>query len=419
MKVLHIATTPQGGAGIGMRRYHEALLSVGCDSRMLVAEGTGGPSGASVDTVRRRYARGWDRIARAAGISSPPEVSMAKRVAEADADATDTNYELFSLPYSSYPVEDHPWVVEADVVCLHFVAGFLDWPRFFRKVRKPVVVFLHDQQPYLGGFHYERDAERNPQLRALEDEVRRIKQSALGDQCVGVVANSAWNAEAARRSGFFQAGVPIETIYYPMDTTVFQPRPREAAKQAFGIDPAKQVIGFACENLDNDRKGFAQLLGALGFLPEQLQHDVVLLSFGREPSDSMRDRVKIPWLHLGSLSSPAAQVAAYSAIDTFVVPSKAEAFGLTAQEALACGCRVVATRVGGLLEALGEHGCYAESCDPSSIAEALNTALTANEKNPNAETWLENQFGEKVTGLQLEAFLSSVADGKKGPDFPR
>lgn len=420
MRAVHIASTLGGGAGAGMRRYHEALLSVGCDSRILIADGTGGSGGASsVATVHRRYARGWERLTRAVGIRTPPEVSMAKRVAEANATAPHAKYELFSLPFSSYPVEEHPWVAEADVLCLHFVAGFLDWPWFFRRVSKPVVIFLHDQQPYLGGFHYERDAEHNPQLRALEDEVRRIKQSALGDRCVGVVANSDWNAEAAQRSGFFGAGVPIKTIYYPLDTAVFQPRPREASKQAFGIDPAKRVIGFACENLDNDRKGFAELLGALEFLPEQLRHDAVLLSFGRDPSDSMRDNVKIPWLHLGTLSSSAAQVAAYSAIDTFVVPSQVEAFGLTAQEALACGCRVVATRVGGLPEALGEYGYYAESCDPRSIAEALNTALTANEKNPNAATWLEKQFGEKVTGLQLEAFLSSVADGKKGPDFPR
>jgi len=407
MKILHLGATVSGGAGIGMSRYHEALLSVGCDSRILVAEGSGALDSPNVAMVRRRYARGWERIARAAGIITLPEVSMARSVAAADAAAPYAKYELFSLPYSSYPVEDHPWVAEADVLCLHFVAGFLDWPRFFAKVRKPVVVFLHDQQPYLGGFHYERDAERNPQLRALEDEVRRIKQSALGDQCVGVVANSAWNAAAARRSGFFKSEVPIETIYYPLDTAVFQPRPREAAKQVFGIDLPKRVIGFACENLGNDRKGFSELLAALELLPEQLQHDVVLLSFGREPSACIRERVRIPWLHLGSLSLPAAQVAAYSAIDTFVVPSKAEAFGLTAQEALACGCCVVATRVGGLPEALGEFGIYAETADPSAIAVALGLALAGEASSENAGKCVGENFALEKIARELRGFLES------------
>jgi glycosyltransferase involved in cell wall biosynthesis len=414
MRAVHIASTLGGGAGTGMRRYHEALLSAGADSRIVIADGTGGPGGASVAIVRRRYARGWERLVRATGISTPPEVSMARSVAAADAAAPHAKYELFSPPYSSYPVEDHPWVAEADVLCLHFVAGFLDWPRFFAKVRKPVVVFLHDQQPYLGGFHYERDAERNPQLRDLENEVRHIKQSALGDRCIGVVANSAWNAKAARRSGFFKSEVPIEAIYYPLDTALFQPRPREAAKQVFGIDPAKRVIGFACENLDNARKGFAELIAALELLPEQLQHDVVLLSFGREPSDSMRGHVKIPWLHLGTVSSSATQVAAYSAIDTFAVPSQAEAFGLTAQEALACGCRVVATRAGGLPEALGEHGYYAETSDPAVIAVALGLALAEKPRGENPGKWVAETFPPERIGRELRGFLQNVGRQSRG-----
>ena len=46
------------------------------------------------------------------------------------------------------------------------------------------------------------------------------------------------------------------------------------------------------------------------------------------------------------------KVAAYSAMDVFVIPSRAEAFGQTALEAIACGTRVLGTNVGGIPEAI-------------------------------------------------------------------
>lgn len=408
MKVVHLATTLHGGAGTGLRRYHETLLPEGVDSRILVAAGGDAPKGPHVAMVRRRYARGWERLARAAGFARPPEVVLERRVAEANVKVPGADYELFSLPYSPYPVEEHAWIEEADVVCLHFVSGFVDWPRFFARVNKPVVMFLHDQQPYLGGFHYERDREMNPQLKDLDDEVRAIKKAAIGSHCVGVVANSDWNAQAARHSGFFAESVPIERIYYPLDRGVFNQRPREAAKLAFGMDPAQKVIGFACADLDNDRKGFTELVAALERLPEDVRREAVLLSFGRDPAPAIRDRVNIPWIHLGPLDSPAAQVAAYSAMDVFVVPSKAEAFGLTAQEALACGCRVVATRTGGLPEALGELGVYAEISDPESISRAIESALSSGPYFGNSRSWMAATCSPEKMGRELADFLKNV-----------
>jgi len=137
LKILHIATTLQGGAGIGARRYHEALLRAGVDSRFLVADLDGVPESPNIAKVKRRYPRGWERLVRGTGLFPAAETRMARRVAEADKVATQASYELFSLPFSSYPVEEHPWIREADEIHIHWVAGFLDWPRFFRRGEPP------------------------------------------------------------------------------------------------------------------------------------------------------------------------------------------------------------------------------------------------------------------------------------------
>jgi glycosyltransferase involved in cell wall biosynthesis len=60
-----------------------------------------------------------------------------------------------------------------------------------------------------------------------------------------------------------------------------------------------------------------------------------------------------------------------------VVPSRVEPFGIVALEGIACGCRVVAARVGGLPEAVGACGALFESGDAEGLRRALEQALRA------------------------------------------
>ncbi len=379
MLIVHVATALSGGAGIGMLRYHEAVLSAGVESRIIVGRGATGAD-TRVALARTRPASVLRRMSRRAGIQLDPAMRVRAEVARLDSAAhRQPSYELFSPPYSECTPEAHPWMADADVLNLHWVAGTVDWPRFFRRVQKPAVITLHDQQPYLGGFHYARDADNNPWLMELDARVRTIKQSALGDHRCAVIGNSQWNTHEAKASGFFPAGTPFHTIYYPLDTTVYAPRPKDAARAAFGIEPGRTVIGFACENLDNPRKGLDVLLGALQMLPASLAAQTSLLSFGREPTRQFRERMTMPWLHLGYLESDAAKAAVYSAMDVFAVPSRAEAFGLTAIEALACGTSVIGSDTGGLPEALfnGEAGILFETGNPQAMAGSLVSLLEA------------------------------------------
>lgn len=67
----------------------------------------------------------------------------------------------------------------------------------------------------------------------------------------------------------------------------------------------------------------------------------------------------------------------FSAADVTVVPSFYESFGLVAAEALACGCPVVASRVGGLAEVVqhGRDGLHIPPRDPDALADALSWLL--------------------------------------------
>ncbi|MBS9385293.1 MAG: glycosyltransferase [Dolichospermum sp. BR01] len=371
MKVIHIGNSAFGGAGIGMMRYHDSLLKNSVDSRVLVTDRS---TSNNITTTLSRQTRSLaKRLSSRLGFLSIDE-KMYKRIDQLDQQFKDkAQYELFSTPFSDYCPEQHPWIQEADIVNIHWVAGVLDWQRFFKAVNKPIVFTLHDQQHYLGGFHYSLDANNNIHLDQIDAEVLSIKKLALGDRKVAVIANSQWNAQEARKSGFFSPETPIETIYYPLDTNIFQPRPKSAAKQTFGIDPSRKVIGFACENLNNYRKGFSDLVEAISLLPDSIRENTTLVSFGRDPDIAIRNKIAMPWVHLGFLNSETLKVAAYSAMNIFVIPSRAEAFGQTALEAIACGTTVLGANVGGIPEAicLNKNSKLYESGNTKELASFL------------------------------------------------
>ncbi len=67
--------------------------------------------------------------------------------------------------------------------------------------------------------------------------------------------------------------------------------------------------------------------------------------------------------------------ALYAGADAFLYPSLAEGFGFPPLEAAACGTPVVASRAGGLLEALGEGALWVDPMSPAEIARATGEIL--------------------------------------------
>lgn len=419
LQALHIAATTAGGAGIGLMRYHQALLAAETESHVLLPEAACRESQLPADAKSSfdwRPAPRWKRaLARLGPAFAPSAMRFQHRLEEVCARFPQSRYELFSLPFSGFRPEDHPRTQAADVVVLHWVAGVVDWPRFFSRLRKPTVIVLHDQNPYLGGFHYQWDADRNPGFAALEADLTRVKADSLRGHRIQVVANSDWNAQQARQSGFFPDDVRIETVHYPLDTSIHHPGARTRLPALADSPPDQFVIGFACENLNNDRKGLADLLAALQTLTDDERSRLSLLSFGRDPDESIVRQIPIPWHHAGSLVSETEKVAAYRSMDLFVAPSRAEAFGLTALEAQACGTAVVAAPIEGLLEAVAANPV--PDGDPESRVERLAAGIrrflhNASERNAAAEAGLRlvrNRHDPARIGEQFRTCLERHA----------
>ncbi len=350
MKVLHILTSDIGGAATGAIRQHNSLLNIGVDSKILCCfQNTNTIEGIKYFNTKNHKSL-TRRLAEKIGIKfSEYDKQLAKVEKLGKSYAEGGTYELFSNPYSNYNINNHPLLQQADVINLHWTSGFLDIPSFFESNKKPIVWSLHDMYPYMGGFHYDIDLENNPIFNSLEETYKKIKINALCNANYAVVGNSNWNTQKATESIVFRNAKSISTIYYPLLDSQFLPLEKNTSKTALNIPTHKFVIGFACENLSNPRKGYKHLLESLEKLPDNIKSNLLCLTFGSISSPNNKSKT-LETIELGSVFNPKLQSIIYSAMNLFIIPSTAEAFGLTAMEAMACKTPVLGNNVGGIPE---------------------------------------------------------------------
>lgn len=206
--------------------------------------------------------------------------------------------------------------------------------------------------------------------RALWPRIQRHGLRMTDHLVDGIVVN----CEFLRRHLRDEEKVPeglIQLCYNGIDTREFQPAPGAARPDA--LRAAALVVGVVCAL--RPEKGLATLLDAFAAVRPQAP-DTKLAIVGSGPClADLQERAR----HLGILSDcvfePATPRVAdwLRAIDIFVLPSHSEALSNSLMEAMASGCCVAASRVGGNPElvAHGETGMLFEPRDAAGLAELL------------------------------------------------
>lgn len=79
--------------------------------------------------------------------------------------------------------------------------------------------------------------------------------------------------------------------------------------------------------------------------------------------------------------------AAYQGLDFFLIPSRYEGLPFALVEAMASGCRVIGTRVGGIPEVITDEsmGVLVPPDDPAALADAMSSALRRDRQHRDAE----------------------------------
>lgn len=169
-------------------------------------------------------------------------------------------------------------------------------------------------------------------------------------------------------------------VYSPVDTDFwhYDPQARQDLRNRLGLLDA-EIILYA--GVFRPVKGLDVLLRAMVLVTQRRSKAVLLVAGGGRNEPAIRQLVERLGLQsrvrmVGWLDS-AALVEHFSAADVVAVPSRYEAFGLSAVEAMACQRCVVASHVGGLTESVcgPQVGWSVPPADPAAMAEAICDAL--------------------------------------------
>jgi hypothetical protein len=235
-------------------------------------------------------------------------------------------------------------------------------------------------------------------------------------------------ASCARKSKLFN-GLRIEVIPNSLETSVYTPLPKPAAKEEIGISTEAITMLFGAIDGTEKRKGFFELINAIKFclnedVFQKLLHDdkIKLVCFGR-PSDEL-ESIGVPFVALGHLDSDEKIRAAYSAADIFLLPSLEDNLPNTVLESMSCGTPVVAFDVGGLSDMVtnGVTGQLVPLSDTRKMGETIIDLIQKPDlrklMGKEARKRAEQEYSLSVQAGRYSEIYKELHLGNKAPCRP-
>ena len=200
---------------------------------------------------------------------------------------------------------------------------------------------------------------------------------------------------------------------------LFHPAPQDEARRRLGLPVAGRLLLFACQKVNNARKGLDYLLSALR--SERLrawQGQLTLVVVGQLSKQLSAD-IPYPIHAMGYLSEESVMAALYQAVDAFVTPSLEENLPNTIMEAMACGTPCVGFHIGGIPEMIDHevNGYVANYRDADDLACAIDFVLRPENHSRLSEaaahkaavTWNEERVSRDYIRL-YEQLMSNETD---------
>jgi len=406
MKVLHIITSDTGGAGIAAVRLHSALLEFGVNSKVLCLSQSRNDTRNIFKFPNSPKPNLLTRAIKKIELIKRRDEKILKEIKSRKG-----NYEIYSSPLTRYKIETHPLVAEADIINLHWVAGFLNYPTFFKSINKPLVWTLHDMNPLIGGFHYQVDSQRNSVVFSkLEKYFLEVKKSAYhSSESLTFVALNNWmfnNIQKNTSLSNSQATIIPNTL----DLNIYKPHNKILAKGFFNIDPETKVLLFVSQRITNYRKGFDLLMEV--FNEFQLPDDYILVAIGQKLENDYSIKVKF----LGQLCDSYSLSLAYNAADALLIPSREDNLPNTMLEAMACGTPVIGTPVGGLLDVIkpGFNGLLSKNISAGSLKLAIIEFIEIRSQFNSLEirNFIRNNFSEELIAGKYIQLYKRILESK-------
>ena len=383
----------QGGAAIATYRLHRGLRFIGINSHLLV-QGKKTDDYNVIGPITK-----WQKVL---AILRPYLDGVATYF------YSKCQKEIFSSAWLPEKLASKVVKLKPDIVHLFWVNGGFLRVETLKKFKQPIVWTLHDMWPFTGGCHYDDECGKFQQScgncpilnsereRDLSRRIWKRKQKSWEDVPIVVVATSHWLAKMARSSSLFK-DQRVEVIPNGIDTEIYKPGNKEAARAAYNLPQDKHLILFSAFSATVDkRKGNQFLVLALEKMSQAgwgSKTELVIIGASR-PENPPDMGMKVHYM--GHMHDEISQALLYSAANVVVAPSMQENLSNTVMESLACGTPVVAFDIGGMPDMI-EHqinGYLATPFEPNDLADGMMWVL----ENENRRETLSQRARQTVEG---------------------
>ena len=340
MRILHLATSLNGGAGSAAYRSHEALIDSGFHSRILtLTHNNKIHKNGVIETNRKSL----DRLA--SGINTKLQSLILQRSSNL----------LTPISISQISLTE-PAILESNIIHAHASYNFFNLSDLIAlsRMNKKIFVTLHDQRFFTGGCHYsyecrgfQNSCKRCPQARIVGRRVidRHLSDNAHHKSQISrfkFISPSTWLSGLAKESQLLSE-VTMRVIFNPVPNDFYT---------AFGGNDEKKLItlGFCSADLNNPYKGLNILSEAFHIIsmtnPDR-KFQLNLIGLGK--LISFPKNVSVTQIRVSSQTEIAKEL---SKLDFLVVPSTADNAPSVISEALMCGIPVLGSSTGGIPEML-------------------------------------------------------------------
>ena len=347
MRVLQLATSTDGGAGIAARRLNDALNAIGVDSVLLTGSSDKHPKKTSELVVKKSFIiRNFSKV-----------VTVLQNRLLQKGNFLMTPFSLETIAIESI------LNLKPDVIHLHTFYNFLNTETISKICNSGIPLFLslHDERFYTGGCHhamgcagFEAECLHCPETKSFFQEITVRAQDKLAvafnqQQDPTVIAPSEWIASRARRSKILKNADVVK---------ISNPLGLEFIASSEGIresrDPTSPfLVTFVAQDLQNPFKGLDTLLECIKKYEKDFRNQNIQFIFvGKGPNIDIGDLKARQHEKIDSTK----MIDIYRDSDLLIVPSLVDNSPNVIFEALACGTPFVGSNQAGIPELSKKFG---------------------------------------------------------------
>lgn len=276
-----------------------------------------------------------------------------------------------SFPFSSHRILEEVQDFQPDIIHLHNTHGSYFPTPLIRALSRhaPLVWTLHDMWSFTGNSAHTfgnmswKYMSNDHALTKISPTIGinagawllRQKRSVYTDSNITVVCPSGWLQELALQSPVFE-GKQVLLIYNGLDTNIFTPGDKTAARRKLGLDPHRKTVMFSARFLGktNIWKGGADLEAILRHIDRLATEKINFLAVGEGRLDDPTPFHNLEVHYKNYVRGEENMVDCYNASDLFIYPTRADNLPNSLVESIACGVPAVTFDIGGNKEII-EH----------------------------------------------------------------